>query len=439
LAGCPGENSGSDGGKGGGSGGGGGTSNGFTLVDLDPAAREATYFAMAVDPDGERVGIAYYTPRGTETVQGHPDYNLNYVEWKKGQISPIETIRFVQRKVGLSVQFHPTSGEPTVAHLGGAPGFIEGESIFWFQSDATYSTRQAGVWTENSVATTGAQVACGNNVSDRGFLVGLWPAIAYDSTGKLYFAYRDCHDGQFPMQDWQPADVEVWEGSTGALAGTCVLSGGKTKQGAGGHIQFVKGAGDELSLIYDRIVGTADGRGSDVLIQQRRTDGTWTAPQLLLTISDTQTGPNIAYDSVEGYGITVTDRSTGVLSYINSADGRTWSAPSEVFGSGSGGWYPSLAIDPTRNEPVIAYHNCSTKNGVNETSCSTNDDELVISRRLGTNWRETSVDKRGGYTPKIGFFKSGRSVIVYRQPPAIDQATGTKIVDEGALRMAIGP
>ena len=71
------------GGTGGGTGGGSGLSP-FAVTDLDPTAIDATYFAMAVDPVQERVGVAYYSNRGTMTMMGRPDYDIKYVEWKQG-------------------------------------------------------------------------------------------------------------------------------------------------------------------------------------------------------------------------------------------------------------------------------------------------------------------------------------------------------------------
>jgi hypothetical protein len=60
---------------------------------------------------------------------------------------------------------------------------------------------------------------------------------------------------------------------------------------------------------------------------------------------------------------------------------------------------------------------------------------------VGT-WRETVVDEGGGYHPKVGFFsaKNGaqpKRVVVYRVPPAIEQATGLTVTNVGALKIAV--
>ncbi|MGV3624734.1 MAG: hypothetical protein ACO1OB_28195 [Archangium sp.] len=170
-----------DGGTGGGRGGGAGGGSGLTpfgVSELDADARETRYFAIAVDPVTERVGVAYYTPAGTQMYPDTPDLDLKYVEWKQGVVSTPEKIATVQRFVGVSIAFDPTSGEPLVAYVGGTPQL--NTSIYWFQSDAVISRRNAGTWTETTVAETGDLVTCNNLVSDRGDVVGLWPSLLFD-------------------------------------------------------------------------------------------------------------------------------------------------------------------------------------------------------------------------------------------------------------------
>ncbi len=429
------------GGRGGGAGGGGGLTP-FEITELDPAARDATYLAIAVDPAQERVGVAYFSPRGTQTMMGTPDFDIKYVEWKQGVVSPVETLRYVQRKVGIAVAFQP-NGEPVVSYLGGAAGFEVGQSIFWFQSDAVINRRSNGTWTETVVATDGDQITCGNRVSDIGFLVGLWPALAYDATGKLYLGYRDGHNGQFPQQDWAGSDVEVWDGNPTPTNGVCVQEGGNNKLAWGGHLKMIIGPGDQPAITHDQMFGTSDSNGNNVVFQRRKADGTWTPAATLLNISNTQSGASLAWDPMEGYGIAVVDRATNELTYIRSADGTSWSSPDPVFGSGSGGWYPSLAMDPKNHEPAIAFYVCSPKSGLNEQGCTTSEDELRIRQRISGTWRDVVVDPNGGYEPKIGFFaprqagEEPRRFVVYRQPPSIDPTTGLTVTNVGALKIAV--
>ncbi len=433
--------SGSDGGTGGGGGGtgGGGALTPFTVMDLDATARDATYFAIAVDTPQDRVGVVYYTPSATNSMNDVTDYDLKYIEYKRGVISTPQTIRFVQRKVGVSVAFDPVSGEPVVAYLGGDKGFVVGMSIFWFQSDAAVAVRTNGTtWTEQVIARTGDQITCGNGVSDRGFLVGLWPSITYDAAGKFLVAYRDCHDGQFPQQDWGASDVELWTGSspTTATTGTCVNSGGNSKQAWGGHIQMVSSP-TEVGMVYDQMFGTPDTNGQNLIFQSRSATGVWSTPASLQSTSNTQTGPSLAWDSQEGFGVAVNDVGMGVMSYMNRPPGRAWNSPDPVFGAGSGGWYPNLAMDPVNHEPAIAFYVCSPRSGVSPTSCTTTEDELRVTQRIVGNWRETVVDTGGGYAPKLGFLSTGKRVVVYRVPPAVEPGTGLTVTNAGALKIAV--
>lgn len=182
---------------------------------------------------------------------------------------------------------------------------------------------------------------------------------------------------------------------------------------------------------------SADTDGTNVLFQKRSTTGSWTAPAVLLNVSNTQTGATLAWDPAEGDGIAVLDRASNQLSYVNSLNGSAWNAVVPVFGAGSGGWYPSLAMDPVNHEPAIAFYVCSPRGAVNETGCLTDEDRLVVSQRVVGTWRETLVDTGGGYHPKLGFFASGKRVIVYRRPPAVDPATGLTIAGVGALKIAV--
>lgn len=448
LAGCPGGGDG-DGGTGGGGGstggGGGGGTSGYAISDLDPNATDLLYTAIAVDAAQKRVGVVYFTPSGSNMNEEDggttPNFDLKYVEWKDGAIVvPPEKIRTVQRLVGLDLVFNP-SGAPVASYLGGDPGFEVGKSIFWFQSDAVINVRDgAGTWTETTVVAESTEIICGNTVSDIGFLVGLWPAMAYDSTGKLYLAYRDGHNGQFPQQDWAGSDVEVWDGSPVPTHGVCAATGGNVKKAYGGHIRMVMGKDDQPFMTYDQMFGDADVNGQNVLIQRYVTGSGWTQPSQLIPMGNTQHGASLAYDETEGYGIAVFSVSDGQLFYVRSADGVNWDTLQPIFSSGSGGWYPSLAMDPVNHEPAVAFYVCSAMNGVQETNCPTFGDELRVTQRIAGHWRENVIDTDGAYDPKLGFIIDGqrsRRVIVYRSPPAVDAQGHT--VAHGKLKIAVEP
>ena len=405
------------------------SASGFTLTDLDASALDATYLSMAIDRTQDRVGVAYFTNAGTQTLVGVPDYDLKYLEWRAGVTSTPQKIRTVQRLVGVALGFDPATNEPVVSYLGGGSD----TSLFWLQSDAVLNRRTAGVtWTETAVATMGNQVTCNNPISDRGFLVGLWPTFTWDSTGKLYFAYRDAHQGQSGVQDWEGSDLELWETGFPPTVGTCLAPG----DGAGGHSQLVMGLNDQPAIVYDRMPTGADVAPANVYFQRRTAAGTWTPRSSLITLSNVQSGPSLAWDAQEGFGVAVQDRSTNQLLYFSSLDGN-FGASDLVFGAGSGGWFPSLAMDPVNHEPAIAFTVCSPQDGVSESSCLTSQDELRVAQRSGTRWNQVVVDVGGGAMPKLGFLSSGKRVVVYRTPPAIDSATSLPVMAPGKLKLAV--
>ncbi len=383
---------------------------------------------MTVDAADDRVVVAYFTPRGTQTVQGVDDLNLNVVEWKSGVVSPIQTIRFVQRTAGLSVALHPVTKEPTVAFLGGPDRFLpNGPSVFWFQHDASLATRAGSTWTEVAAATLGD--ICAPVGSPMGAsIVGLWPALRFEATGRAVFAWRDIHFAQ-NTTDYTGSDLESMEGPLGAMTPRCVFAGFDTKPGRGARLMMTAGPNDETVLVYDQNVKTADGVGADVVLQRRTSTG-WSAPQVVLVSPDTMTGPQVGWDAVEGYAVAAIRDS--VLTYRRSSDGATWDAEETVVSSGSGGWYPSLAMDLVNHEPSIAFYDCSTTSNVPVTGCQTSQDALKLTRKGGGRWQTPiTVDAEGG-VPRLGLLSNGRRVIAYRVANTMDDASRT-----GVLKLAI--
>lgn len=421
-----------DGGAGGGRGGGGaggGAAAPFTIVELDTNARGLFSLAMAVDPADGRVVVAYFTPRNTQTVMGVEDLNLNVVEWRNGVTTPPQTLRFMQRTAGVAIALHPTTKEPTVAFMGGPDRFIPtGPSVFWFQHDASLATRSGTMWTEVAAQTLGD--VCAPAGSPMGAsIVGLWPALRYDAMSRLVFAYRDIHFGS-NTTDYTGSDLESVEGPLGALVPRCVFAGFDTKPGIGARLMMVAGPTDETVLVYDQNVREAGSVGQDVVIQRRTATG-WTPPTTVLSSGDTQTGPQVAWDSTLGYAVAAVRGS--ILAYRQSANASTWENEETVVSEGSGGWYPSLAIDPVSHEPSLAYYACSRSSGVAIADCQTSQDELRVVTRGGGRWQTpVTVDEEGGWSPKLGFFATGKRVIAYRVANTTDGSARA-----GVLKLAI--
>ena len=402
----------------------------FAYHDLDDAGPELTYLSIAVQSDAGRVGVAYFVQVDAFGGSYGPDggladgiraadggntgnYEIRYVEWNSGVASRPQLIRTVQRVYGVSLAFQQ-NGEPAVAYLGGGSDM----SAFWYQSDAVVNYRSGGAtWTERVAATRSDQVPCGTPL-DLGYLVGIFPSLVFDGP-KAYLAWRDGHNGQFPQQDWAGSDLKISEGGPTAWTNTCQMSSGNVKQAYGARTHMVMANG-QPALIHDRAFGGADTPGKDILFTRRKADGTWTnAASPVLNIQNTMSGGSLAWDPVEGYGIAAIEHQTDKLQYTRSLDGTIWDQATPVFGDGTGGWYPSLAMDPVNHEPAIAFYICSRTSGQAEGTCREFEDELRISQRIVSTWRETLVDSEGGYLPKIGFFASfgtSKRIVVYRVP-----------------------
>lgn len=385
----------------------------FTKLTLDSTASDLQPLSLAIGP-GDVVGVAYFF-RVTPTS---PDYEIRYIQVSGGQVSAAEKVATVQRVYGLSLAFD-SNGRPAVAYLGGGSD----QSAFWFQSDTAVAFRNgANQWTESIAVRQSGDAPSGYATSDIGFLVGLNPALVFNGT-QAFVAYRDAHNGQGPQGDYAGSDVEVAIGGPGSWTAKIVQLGANDKQGHGGHINMVMANG-QPAMVYDLVLGSADGTGQNVIFQRRKADGTWTTKYQVQTVGNTQRGASLAWDSTLGYGIAVVDRSDSKLTFTECKGttatqctvGSDWTTPDPVFLAGSGGWYPSLAIDPSTHDPSIAFYVCSNSAGANEGGCIPNDDELRVTTRIAGNWREVLVDSEGGWSPKMAYLSTGQRVIAYRHP-----------------------
>lgn len=381
-----------------------------STLDATKAGDERQAISVAVGPN-DRLGVAYFA----HVKEGGIDYyDINYVEWANGVASTPETIRRVRRIAGLSLAFAP-SGQPAVGYLGGN----DAVQTFWFQSDAAVAYRQPnGTWQEQVAVTTSGEggAATGLALNDNGFLVGIWPALAFDGT-KAWLAYRDCHNGQAPIGDWAASDLEMVSGGPASWQHEMAVRGSDASSerlGYGGHIQMTL-VGGQPALITDSIFGSADGYGKDLYFAKRAANGTWTAPKKILQTANNQLGGSLAYDANFGFGVAVLDREGDKLSFVSSTNGgTTWSFPDDVFQEGTGGWYPTLAIDPVNHDPTVAYYICARAAGKNEGQCVDSEDELRIATRIQGVWSNETVTTEGGSHLKLAFLSTGKRVLVYR-------------------------
>ena len=324
----------------------------------------------------------------------------------------------VTRVVGIALAFQP-NGQPAVSYLGGDDD--GGNNLFWAETDAVIATRSAGgTWTETVLVNTGGEAVAGNPVSDTGFAVGLFPP-SRTAAGTPISRTETCTTARTPRGSTR---ARIWRLSSveGITQNRVVVAGGNNKKGWGGHGQIVIANG-QPALLADHVETTAEGPGTSLLVK-RNADGTWTAPVEVAAVGSTQTGATLDRSGARlrgGRG--GQDPRRAVLHRV--AHRRDVGSPTPVYEFGTGGWWPSVAVDPATHDPSIAYYVCSTRAGAPEGMCRDVDDDLRIATRAVGNWRHGSVDPAGGYLPKLGFLSTGQRVIVYRA------------LADGALKLAV--
>jgi hypothetical protein len=116
------------------------------------------------------------------------------------------------------------------------------------------------------------------------------------------------------------------------------------------------------------------------------------------------------------------------LRYVESADGLTWSAPSDVDTDGNTGQHPSLAFDAA-GEPAIAYYRCNDYDP-RDRNCNQDKDGLYLARRAAGKWIVRKVQAQGGVFDglysAVGFV-GGKAVIAF-QERSFDASSATSIV-----------
>lgn len=440
----------------------------FTVYTIDATTFAIQGFAsiptfqMALTPSGG-LGFAYVEQSGDQTTgKPRPDpqlinYEIRYVEWNGGTVSGQQLVHFpVQNFVGVSVDYQPT-GDPAVAYLGwvGPPdaGFDVSQA-FWYQNDAVVNYRSGSTWTEHTAVVTSGEAACGDGSCDNGLVVGLFPALLFDGANGAILAYKDVHFGSSPLGDYGGADLELALGGPTSwthdllqvgkdFTPSIFCSSTTARLARGSHSKLIHGAGAKPVLVAD--LGNQQPPATDIShdVYFTEKDNTpWggstnlSCPVSLLLASDstilpngltnTQAGPSVAYDPVEGYGVAVTSVSDHGVFYksckANCNTPTNWSVFQTVFQFGSGGYFASVAINPDTNEPWVAHYFCSADSSKNVNSCPPSENELRVSSstRFGGvpgPWVDEPVDVNGGFQTQSLFLKNPtRLAIAYRDP-----------------------
>lgn len=407
-----------------------GSTGAFAVQDLDlhgAGLGPNDYVAAALAPDG-RIGVAYYWDVNSTSKR------IGYLEVETDgstrAISLTPADGGVSRASQLGITFDD-GGNAHVAYFGNDPELVEPiETVggdggqFWFESDLAVATitPQGALSTEYPATNGFDYTACGNPVSDRDSpVVGYSPAIAVQGD-QIVVVHRNLHGGQFPVQDYARSDFDATVGTPGNWSSTAAICGSDT---GAGLVDQGFGQASSVAVLGDTLLAVTGGQ-TDIdgtvknLFAVTYSNGAWGAAHALFANTNPPlapndgAGPRVAADPTAGFGLTWSNLTNSILYYASSADGQTWSSHENVFGAGTGGWYPSLAFDPISHQPVVAYYVCSQEPGVNAGSCPAPEDELRVSRRRtdGT-WAPITVDPEGGAYPTL-LFNGGQMVVVYR-------------------------
>jgi len=311
---------------------------------------------------------------------------------------------------GFDLQEDP-QGRPAAAYNGGEP-----QMQFCGSTDAYMATCEGGASTTETAGAESGDSNTGLPASDAGFVVGAWPALAFDGDGNPALTYKDTHFGTMQHDDQYRADLEY------AFGG-----GGWTHEAPDPG----EGAGDYGSLQFDqqgRAVAfyaiSIDAQGESrhgVWAARREKDGEWTRVKLhvgaiyqeVVSAVHPSTGDLVAaWYSAQEKAVRVRTLSDPE----QFADAGAWTDELVVSNQYDEGRYVSLAFTPA-NGLVLAYHRCKLLSDTGG-GCNPNDEAVILAQDMGTHWQmevvhEADVGSCGEYV-SLDIAPDGTAFVAFR-------------------------
>ncbi len=301
-------------------------------------------------------------------------------------------------------------GRPAVAYTGGEP-----QMQFCGANDAVLATRDGGTWVPETAGAESGDSATGLPASDAGFVVGLWPALAYDSAGNPGVAYKDTHFGSMQHDDQYRADLEFAMGGGG-----WTHEAPDPGEGAADYSSMVFDAQDRPVIFYAISVDAQGDNRHGVWAARREDGGEWTRVKLHVGAIHqevaslvTPAGQLVAawYSEAEKAVRLRTLDDPGSF-----ADAGAWTDELVATNQYDEGRHVSLALLPN-NQLAMAYHRCKllTAGGG---GCDINDEAVVFALDEGGYWSHEVVDAAeagscGEYT-SLDIAPDGTAYISYR-------------------------
>jgi hypothetical protein len=395
---------------------------------------------LAVAPD-ERIGLVFWANQKFEDgicteIQTDPPTRLRqtlyYAEKTAGgsgwsaEIVDEPAVAF--EPAGVDLAFNP-AGEPVIAYTGGDP---DPNYNFCGANDAVLARRTGGAWIQETASALSGDSATGDAASDAGFVVGLWPALAFDAQGNAAVLHKDVHFGYLQSDDKRRADAEfAWYTGAGWIHEA---------------VDYGDGAGDYGDLVFD-----AQGRPIAVFAltieaQAVSRHGVWAArrvgdrnwEEVMLhkgAISqEIDAGINpvtgelvVAFYSAKDYAVKIRRLSD----MARFTDAAAWATELVAEGPYDEGEHVSLDFTPSGNM-ALAYHRCRRLTDKRE-DCNQNDEAVIFAVKQGADWRYEVVKKAdvgqcGEYT-SLAIAGDGTAHVSFRCTDEQDQVFSLELFE----------
>ncbi len=393
---------------------------------------------LAVAPDGS-LGVAYFATSAyddgicDEIVNSPPRRMRQEIRYASRpaaggawSVEVVESPVVMGGPTGLDLAFDP-QGNPGIAFTGGAP-----EGQYCGGNDAVLALKQGGTWSFDTAGAEGADSQTGDEASDSGFVVGLWPALAFNQQGEPAILHKDAHFGTLQHDDKYRADAEFAQRSGGSWNHEAVDPG----EAAGDHSTLIFDTENRPVAFYAITVEAQGGSRHGVWAARRETDQTWTRVKLHTGAIHNET--SAAIDPVTGEVV------VAFYSMKESAAKIRRLTDPERFGELDAwemelirdprfdeGQYVSLAFTPS-GRAALSYHRCRMVTSTS-TSCDQNDEALVfVMEKPSGGWMAPETVKQapkgscGEYT-SLSFDSAGTAYIAYRCTVEIDNVFSFRV------------
>lgn len=308
---------------------------------------------------------------------------------------------------GLDLAVDP-QGRPALAYTGGVP-----EGQYCGAHDAVLARFDGRAWISTTAARDSGDSSSGDSASDAGFVVGQWPAVAFDADQRPAVLHRDTHFGSLQRDDHFRADAELAREGPGGWSHEVVDLG----QGGGDQGRLAFDAEGRPVAVYGIPVESAESRlgvwlarrSGDAWERVRLHDGEYEG-QIALSVGDH--GIAVAFTDVS----TRSARLRELPPEGDLTDETAWTNERVGRGPYDEGRHVSLAHAPG-GDVVLAYHVCQRLTDPG-TSCNINDEGLVVATRSDGSWTHEVVRAAEGascgrYTG-IAFGPDGRVWVGFR-------------------------